>query len=87
MFVLIQANGDRAFKVQVERTFKEVLLSARLVNGCSNLNQTRRNDSTADKIFLKGLLIGICTVKRIKSSPTFDEGILDFIKGKIGILR
>ena len=85
MFIFDQANGDRAFKVQAGRTFKEVLLSARLVNGCCNLNQTRRNDITADKIFLKGLLIGICTVKRIKSSTTFDEGILEFIKGKIRI--
>lgn len=88
VYVLIQANGDRAFNVQVGRTYKEVLLSARLVNGLSNVNQTpRRNDVNLDKVFLKGLIIGICTVKGINTSPTFDEGILDFIKGKIKILR
>lgn len=41
-----------------------------------------QDDEKADVDFIKGLLIGLCTIDGIKKSTTFAEGILDFIKGK-----
>lgn len=77
----IQASGDRSFKFLVGRQFKHFLLPARLVNGLTKLNFSNRDDVNADAVFLKGLLIGLCTVKGIKESSTFDDGILYFMKG------
>lgn len=79
-----QASGDRAFKIEIHGEFKEVLLSARVVMGLVTLNGKKRNDMKTDKVFLKALVIGVCTLKRVKESPSpFDEGIVQFVKGNI----
>lgn len=45
------------------------------------LNNEKRNDIRVDKIFLKALVIGVCTLQRINQLSTpFEDGQLDFVK-------
>lgn len=54
--------------VRVDNAFKEVKLSATLTNGLSLFNQTTsRKNIVIDKPFIKALLIGVCTAKKVKS--------------------
>lgn len=81
-------NGDRAFKIYVNGDVKEVLLSATAVKGLVKLNQQHRKDKSVDKIFLKGLVIGVCTIQRFRDFPElmpFKNGEKEFIKGNINL--
>lgn len=76
------ANGDRAFKVQVCDGFKEISLSARAVAGLIKLNTEKRTNKNVDKVFIKVLVIAVCTIKRIKETAMpFNDGEIEFIKG------
>lgn len=79
-----QLNGDRAFQINVRGEFKDKWLSAQVVNGLVELNGKKRNDTKVDKVFLKALVIGACTLKPFKepteTSP-FEGGVLELIKG------
>ncbi|XP_031626207.1 uncharacterized protein LOC116342655 [Contarinia nasturtii] len=74
-------KGDRAFQIRTQNGLEEITLSARAVNGLIKLNENR-DDEGKDKTFLKALLIGIYTLKRIKESTveTIDRGVLEFVK-------
>lgn len=81
----LKANGDRSYKIELEKGFKDIELPARAVNGLLKLNTEKRESSAVDKNFLKVLLIAICKIKRIRTldfDSIFAEGEKDFIKSK-----
>lgn len=67
-------------------TSVEITLAARVVQGLLLMNESsRRKDVSKDKVFIKALLIAICTLKTIynlKENQTLPKSILSFIKGK-----
>lgn len=62
--------------------FKEVRLPAKVVNGLLQLNEKRRSKQF-DLPFLKALLVGFCTVKKIQEHGSIDEEIVNVAKGNI----
>ena len=83
-FRIIKDNGDRAFRIEVRGSVKEVLLSAVAVKGLITLNTQRRTDRKVDKTFLKALVIGVCSLNRFKESTDlmpFKNGEIEFIEG------
>ncbi|XP_031638193.1 uncharacterized protein LOC116350529 [Contarinia nasturtii] len=76
-------SGDRGYIVKLQGKMTQIQLSARAVNGLIKFNTERRNDVGIDKKFLKALLIGICTLKRIKESVSMfdiDNAFLGLVK-------
>lgn len=65
--------------------FKEVWLSARAVNGLLQINKkpngNQKDAVKNDSTFLMALLVGFCTVKKLKESSSVEVGVLDLIKG------
>lgn len=62
--------------------FREVSLSARAVTGLIKLNAEKRTNTNVDKIFVKALVIAVCTLQRFKESAMpFSDGDIEFIKG------
>lgn len=78
-------NGDRAFKIEVGDEFKELVLSARCIAELTKYNgPTKRHKKKIDKKFLKTLVVGACTLKRVKEDETpFDAGVVELVKGRI----
>lgn len=69
--------------VRIDDVFKEIELSAQLVNGLCLLNQpTNRQNITFDKSFVKALIISICTLQAIKTSgeEAIHKDVLKFIR-------
>lgn len=64
------ANGDG---------HKEIALSSTAVAVLSDLNKKKR-DEKFDFHFLTALLIGFCTIKKIKLIDAVEKGILDLVK-------
>lgn len=57
-------------------------LSARAVTGLIKLNAEKRTNTNVDKIFVKALVIAVCTLQRFKESALpFIDGDIEFIKG------
>lgn len=87
LFCSKQGNGDRAFKIKTSDDCYEVIqLSKRPVDGLITLNTGKKRDNVRiDKYFLKGLLIGVCTLNGIKDneSTTLGVGKYKFIKGNV----
>lgn len=77
-------NGDRAFLVPNgnDNGFIEVWLTAHAAIGLVKMNK-KRTGQQYDTVFLKALLIGFCTIKKIKEAEPIDDGILALIKGKL----
>lgn len=76
-------KGDRVFKINVLEEIKEVHLSATAGKHLIKLNREQR-DGNANTLFLKGLVLGVCTIKRFRDFPDlipFINGEIDFIKG------
>lgn len=62
--------------------FREVSLSARAVTGLIKLNTEKRTNKSVDKIFIKALVIAVCSLQRIKDSAIpFNDGDIEFMKG------
>lgn len=60
------------------------MLPARAVEGLIKFNSEKRHDEKVDKLFIMALAIGLCTLKRMKTDENpFDDGIIEFMKGKI----
>lgn len=79
--LLLQANGDRAYKVESKGVVKEVHLSKRAVDGLITLNTSKRSDIRKDKNFLKALMIGVCSLARIREQNSIiEEGEKQFIQ-------
>lgn len=64
------ANGD---------TSTEVWLKSQAVDGLLKMNK-KKPDVQFDLVFLKALLIGCCSIKRIREDETIDDGLLALIK-------
>lgn len=58
---------------------KQIVLSSRVVVGLCDLNQQKRSEEF-DSVFLKALLIGFYTIKKIKNNEAVDDGISELIK-------
>lgn len=72
---------DRAYLVRVDGVFQEIKLSAQLMNGLILFNGTPRRENVAlDKSFIKGLLIGVCTINVIRKEKNIHKDILAFIR-------
>lgn len=61
--------------------FKEVWLLAQAVTGLVKLNKKKTSEQH-DMVFTKALLIGLCTIKKIKESERIEDGILELIEGR-----
>lgn len=73
---MVQNNGDRRFMAQ---TGEEFLLPSKAVNGLLKMNQFKRSEPF-DGAFLKAMLIGFCTLLKIKRT---DFGLDDKLRGVI----
>lgn len=58
-----------------------VKLKKLLVDFLVRLNIERREDSTVDKAFVKGLVIGVFSVQKIKSNENLSSDLVAFISG------
>lgn len=57
-------------------------MAALLVKGLLELNKDEnRGNANLDKPFIKALIIGLCTLKRIKNGDPIKKDLLIFIKG------
>lgn len=81
-FLLFQIHKDRSYLVDFGETFEEVVLSAHVIGGLIKWNEKERGNQQMDKVFLKALLIGVFTIKVIKSAAKIDKFLLKFVKGK-----
>lgn len=77
----IKDNGDRCFMAQKGNEFKEIRLPAKAVDGLLMMNEKKRSQKF-DVAFLKALLIGFCTLKKIKENGIIDEEIGRVVKGR-----
>lgn len=60
-------------------------LSARVVSGFRKLNSQKRTNIAVDKNFVKALLIGVCTITRMRESiaeSPFHEGEKQFVRSR-----
>ncbi|XP_031634223.1 uncharacterized protein LOC116347669 [Contarinia nasturtii] len=71
-------DGDRAFMIHNGSESKEIWVSAHVVNGLIKINRNRPGIDF-DCMFLKALLIGVCTFQKIKDAPV-EDGIVALIK-------
>lgn len=76
-----QNETERHYKVEVGDGFVFVKLKKALVDFLIRLNKERREDSTVDKAFVKGLVIAVFSVQKVKSGETFNSALINFIKG------
>lgn len=76
----MQDNGDRYFMAQKGNDFEEIRLPAKAVNGLRKMNEQKRCESF-DVAFLKAMLIGFCTLKKIKEQESIDDHIRSVIEG------
>lgn len=81
-----QDNGDRCFMAPKGDGFKEVRLPAKVVNGLLKMNELKRSDQF-DVPFLKAVLIGFCTMKKIQEIGYINEEVFNVVKGKIYLFR
>lgn len=73
----LQANGDRRYMIEGENGFEEVWLKERAVTGLLKMNK-KKPEQAFDLIFLKALLIGLCSIQKIKSEQKqIVEGIME----------
>lgn len=60
---------------------KFVKLKKILIEFLIRLNKERREDRTVDKSFVKGLIIAVFSVQKVKSGEVLNIALIDFIKG------
>lgn len=72
-------NGDRFFMISNGNDFKEIGLSAQAVAGLIIANKYK-SDEKFDCGFLKGLLIGFCSILKLKASDEFQDLVKLLIK-------
>lgn len=60
-------------------TFKEIWIQSKAVTGLIKMNKKKTNEQF-DLVFLKALLVGLLTIKKIKDVTTIEAGILDLAK-------
>lgn len=73
--------GDRAYIISKERSFKQVSLSKRIVDGLTQFNSSGFRDSPSyDMKFVKVLLVSLIGIENIAKNE-LDEFCLDFLKG------
>lgn len=75
----LQANGNRYFMVPIGDNFKEIGLSAKVVDGLIKINKCKPNEKY-DCGFLKGLLIGFCSIPKIQQNEHIDDAALSLIR-------
>lgn len=68
---MVKTNGE----------FKEVKISTRAINVLLKLNNEKRNDVSADRTFIKSLLIAVCSIKAIQQNIRIEDGIMEFMNG------
>lgn len=75
-------NGNRYFMIREDDGFIEIGLAENAVNGLLHMNKHRQGENF-DIIFLKAMLVGFCSGKKIKESGKIDEEVMDLIKGRL----
>lgn len=70
---------ERHYPVEVGNGIEHVKLKKNLVDFLIKLNVERREDRSVDKAFIKGLMIAVFTVQKIKTSNNFNENLKAFI--------
>lgn len=77
-----QAQKDRAYILKIDGQYKELKMAALLVKGLLELNKDEnRDNANLDKSFIKALMIGVCTLKKIENGDAIKKDLLIFIKG------
>lgn len=81
-FISQPFSSARAYHVLIDGVFKEIKFSATLVNCLKLCNGFGLRENVAeDKLFIKGLIISICTTDTIKSGADINKDLLKFFKG------
>lgn len=74
--------GDRAYIISKGRSFKQVSLSKRIVDGLLQFNSSGFRDSPSyDMKFIKVLLVRLIGIENI-AKKELDELCMDFVKGE-----
>lgn len=60
----------------------EFKLPVKAVNGLRKMNELKRSEQF-DVAFLQAMLIGFCTLKKIKADDTMDKNILEVAEGAV----
>lgn len=76
---IVQENGNRFFMITNENDFKEIGLSAKAAGLLMNANK-HKPDEKFDCNFLKGLLIGFCSIPKIKANEVIEDAVLVLMK-------
>lgn len=74
---------ERHYTVEVGSGIQFVKFKDSLIDFLIRLNTERRNDLASDKTFVKGLLIAVFSVQKIKEQQNLQTDLLGFIKGKL----
>lgn len=68
--------------VKIDGEFKEVKMPAKLVKGLLSLNEgENRKNTDLDKTFIKALIIGLWTIKKVKTDERINKDFVLFLKG------
>lgn len=67
--------------VKVDDDIEYVKLKDSLVEFLLRLNTQNREDTASDKLFIKGLIIAVFSVQKIKEKQVLHPNLVEFIKG------
>lgn len=67
--------------VNVGENVQLVKLKTLLVDLLIRLNLQRREDDSMDKVFIKGLVIAVFSVRKVKAHENFHPDLVAFIRG------
>lgn len=72
---------ERHYTVKVGDDIEYVKLKDSLVEFLVRLNTQNREDTASDKLFIKGLIIAVFSVQKIKEKRVLHPDLVEFIKG------
>lgn len=72
---------ERHYMVKVDDDIEYVKLKDSLVEFLLRLNTQNREDTASDKLFIKGLIIAVFSVQKIKEKQVLHPNLVEFIKG------
>lgn len=70
---------ERHYAVQVGEGVEFVKIKKVLLDFLTKLNVELRKDSSADKAFVKGLIIAAFTVQKVKTNDILSQDFMEFI--------
>lgn len=74
--------NDREYIVKIDDKYVEIKMASLLVRCLMTFNDgENRLNADMDKAFIKGLVIGFCTIRAIENGDNVHKDLLIFIRG------